>query len=283
MNPQKFDAFVEEVLALETSERIAKQRKIEDKTTIAEEKTWLSWAQGVENEGEDVLLAQVNAKTILTRQHTRLPVNSGIAWPRCLQVRYITETERAEKSTAETTTGETATEDDARISNEFDQRWLSKEFSGSILESSVAASSLSSAASTSASAAADKDAEEKVSKMNKNVVQNVRKAHNAWDKDKRHFTATIERSKTNANTRNCRFESELATMIARGDSLDATLVALEAKHIQGLDYNDADISSATMTCAELKVPNINIHINKTKQTKTKTKQKRKQKQKQNKN
>lgn len=38
------------------------------------------------------------------------------------------------------------------------------------------------------------------------VVQHIRKAHNAWDKGRREFTGTIDRSKEHENTKGCKFE-----------------------------------------------------------------------------
>ena len=56
-----FDAFVEEVINLQSKESVAKKRSIKETSSAEQTKEWLCWKEAADKEGEDVLLAQLKA------------------------------------------------------------------------------------------------------------------------------------------------------------------------------------------------------------------------------
>ena len=56
-----FDAFVEEVINLQSKESVAKKRSVKETSAAEQTKGWLCWKEAADKEGEDVLLAQLKA------------------------------------------------------------------------------------------------------------------------------------------------------------------------------------------------------------------------------
>jgi hypothetical protein len=210
---------------------------------------WMSWHEAETKDGYDVLFAQVQAGTLQTRPHPRLPASAAISWPRNLQVRYQTERELKIKSV--TDTDENIVEaDDAEASKSFDDAFAMRKLKVGVHPApSVTSSAASSLPDGMLGAAALPSAEEI---RDKACVQHIRKAHNAWDKAKREFQSVMAQSATHENTKGCKFEADLAMNLKKGDADDEDLVRLEQKFMRNERFTSDEVEHSARLSKELK-------------------------------
>ena len=87
-------------------------------------------------------------------------------------------------------------------------------------------------------------------------MQGVRKAHSACDNSNRKFAAMVAKSSSHDNTKGCKSEKDLQTIIDECKIEDDKLVHLEAKYLQGKSLDDNGITHgaevANMLMAKLK-------------------------------
>ena len=84
------------------------------------------------------------------------------------------------------------------------------------------------------------------------IAGHIRKAHNAWDRVRRELDATIAVSAVNVNTKGCKFERDLLTVVETGKDLDAQIVALEQKFMCDTRYSPEEIELAAECGRQLK-------------------------------
>lgn len=262
-NPSVFDDFVQSVISHDAKEKVVKKRMISDVTEEADEKEWIPWHLAETREGHDVLLEQVKSKTVESRRHTKLPADSSIPWPQNLQIRYIREWEKKSRSTTEDT--ESKVEDQSEeAGNDFDTMWQGRKLNmvpesratwntssqqGASLHSGGGSSVSNSLPEGMAPMLAPPSADEI---RDRAVVQHIRKAHNAWDRSRREFSSTILRSSECVNTKGCKFEADLNTIIAEGNMADDDLVKLEQKFLSGDRYQASEVEKAAGLTKDIK-------------------------------
>ena len=211
---------------------------------------WWPWAE--QKEGYECLLAQVKAGTIMARRHVRLPAESEIPWPRNQQVRYLTEKKQKSSGTGEfientrENEGQEAAND---FDTDFEGRQLNMVPTSKSESSAVTQTKRGSALPEGMSIATPPSSAEVRDKV---VEQHVRKVHNAWDKTKREFQATIDRSKNHVNTKGNKLEVELAKYIEEADQYDSQLVALEQKFLSNQRFSDDEVNSMGKLSTDVK-------------------------------
>ena len=80
----------------------------------------------------------------------------------------------------------------------------------------------------------------------------IQSAHESWDKTKRKWEGTVQRSQNNANTKDTQFERDLIQLIAKGVQLDEKNLALEKAYISQRPFTDKELTDGAARCAELK-------------------------------
>eukprot|EP00969_Alexandrium_andersonii_P081784 3605132-Alexandrium_andersonii.AAC.1 len=82
--------------------------------------------------------------------------------------------------------------------------------------------------------------------------RHIRKAHSAWDRARGDFAGAIMQSKTNENTKGCKFEKDLEVDIESGSQLDQELVHFEAKFARGERYTNEELERAATVTKNIK-------------------------------
>ena len=195
-------------------------------------------------------MEQVHARTVVLRKHPRLPKDTKIEWPYNQQVRYVSTRKKRRKKATEASVENIEVEG----AEEFDQfeaaysRFNLEHFAGE-KGTCTGEGSTSSAGSVDQWQPPPQQPEDVRDRL---VVAAARKAHTAWDKARREFEGVISHSRENANTKGCKFEKDLGSLIAEGNITDATIVAVEQKHVCGQQLTAAEVQSVATCGKDLK-------------------------------
>ena len=202
-----------------------------------------------------MLLAQVKANTIEHRHHPRVPKGS-VEWPYCLQVRLLKEMESKATNSIdmEQAIMEPGEESHAELATSFDERFCNQDIAWGLLRPRGGSAGSASEGSDNKSEApqpAD-TADNKKREKDKETAGHLRRAHQNWDRAFREFEAIHARSEGHPNTTGCRFQQELANVIATGKDVDFCMTELEKKHMKGEDFTDDDTATAAQKTQEMK-------------------------------
>jgi len=255
VSPAMFKAFVEKVMDYDAKGKVSKYRKISNMEVDLREAEWLSWEEAKNKEGAEVLLAQIEAKTVQSRVHPRLPASANIPYPQNLQIRYLSEKEQVRQSR----TDEEEYHVDVETAEAFDDFENKLKRPAKEIVETAASSSWATATATpkASSVAAESEfssqpalsAEEQ---RDRAAVAHVRKAHNAWDRCRREFEGVIEHSSVNLNTKGCKFESDLAALIEEGNAADASIIKLEQKFICDQRFSPTEVEDVVRIGKQIK-------------------------------
>ncbi len=254
VDPAGFDAFVDSVIALTPGDKIASKRTFQDVSRNKLDKEWVPWQEAARKEGEDVLLAQVRARTVEARPHPRLLPGSGIEWPKNLQIKYLSERDVSETVYVKEEESKKEIVDDMHpeASDKFDSRWsnreLAKAFSGPTL---VDTSSEASVATPGGSTAEDALRKAELLKQ-KTAIGHVRVAHRSWDSASREIQSLIKISAGHEYTRGCKFEDDMSKLIKEGQEIDDWLMALDLKFLRGDTLEPEELATAAGHTTSLK-------------------------------
>ena len=84
------------------------------------------------------------------------------------------------------------------------------------------------------------------------VVQLIRKAHSAWDRQKRSFQAAVAKSGGHQNTKGSAVEGQLKLVVSEGDTVDIALLELERFHMQGELWGHTQVQSVDGLLVDVK-------------------------------
>jgi hypothetical protein len=251
VNPQGFAKFVQQVIAYDVVDNTRKKRSIVNSEGTVEEVGWVAWAEAERTEGHDVLLAMVKAGMVDSRPHPRLPPGHAIPWPQSLQIRKISEKEVRKKTKVDTHESEVATTEE-QASDSFDTAWASaltpKEASAPSVTSSLP--SINSSLPEGMAASSVMPSADEV--RDKACVSHLRKAHNAWDRSKREFESVLMQSAQHVNTKGCKFEDTLKSLLTKGDGIDGDLRALEQKYMRNERFSQEEVEGSAAMSNDIK-------------------------------
>jgi len=162
--------------------------------------------------GEDILTEMVTAKTIASRPNAMLPPNTKIEWPRNLEVAALTESWNKKRKSIDATANEVA----AGSSTDFEKKFDEYQNIDKKMRASTGANT---AKNTPEDAGKPGVKKEEVSEQDKVALANIRKAHSAWDRSSREFSALVGKSAGHANTKGCKFQLDLQALIPQGITL----------------------------------------------------------------
>ena len=216
---------------------------------------WISFKEAADRDGEEVVLEMIEAGTIPSRKNPKLPPSSKVPYPKNMQVKYSVEKEVTHKRTRDETQLHEHHDPDAEAHEEFLKGFAKNKVDNrNAIDATrdVAQSSGLSSCSSDGTGSAPAKLEDEKAKL---AVQAIRKAHNSCDRAVREFDATVKKSSNHHNTKGCKFESDLKTIIRECRDFDDELVKLEAKYMQGLRFDDEDITmgAATVTSLQAKI------------------------------
>ena len=98
----------------------------------------------------------------------------------------------------------------------------------------------------------DEEAEQKQESDRDNVaICNLQKAHSLWDKSKRVWEGTLQKSATHENTNGCRFEALSKAAIVALDKVDSKNMEMEQKHLTGHKLTDDELKEAASRTTQL--------------------------------
>ena len=92
------------------------------------------------------------------------------------------------------------------------------------------------------------DAAEKASKV---AITQIKKAHSAWDRDRRDLAIIVEKSKGNDNTCGCRVQKQLEESLENGNALDEELLDCERSTKHGHVLSTKEILRSSEAAKEL--------------------------------
>ena len=261
-NPHMFNSYVNEVIAYDVTASVSKKRTIAKVNEKGAHGEWFGFKFAEQKEGYDVLVEQIRANLIEHRPHPRLPPNSAIQWPYNLQVRLVTEKDKAKKRSSEEESENimSQTTDDL---NDWEAKFTSFQLThfsnmgggngGSAPTDSQSQSTHPSQVSLPPGIEPMRQVEASADELrDRACVAHIRKAHNAWDKNKREFEGCITGSKKCPNTKGCKFETDLKECIDQGSACDASLVALEQKYLCNIRFSEAEVKMVSDVGAQLK-------------------------------
>jgi len=184
-------------------------RKTRDVTSTNEGGAWIPWKEAVAKYGEDILTEMVIAKTIASRTNAMLPPNSKIEWPRNLEVAALTESWNNKRMSIDETSNEVPAGSSTDFENKFDevQNMVKKMRADTGMIKKKTPED------------AGKPGALPIPEQDKVAVANIRKAHTAWDRNRREFSALISKSSSHANTKGCKFELDLQALVPQGITL----------------------------------------------------------------
>ena len=220
-------------------------REVKEEESVGKDGEWMPYKQAEGIEGAEALNEMIQAGTVTTRRHPRLPENSKIPYPYNQQVAYVKETWSKKRRVVDThTLSENAEATTANIES----------FMGDFNRESGAASSDMRVPVTKPITAGTKqkvDDQQVDADTLKVAVTSLRKGHSSWDRMKRDWLAVICKSENHQNTRGCKFESDLKHLMEHGDKLDKKICAMEGKHLTGVKLNADDIKESSAMTNEL--------------------------------
>ena len=85
----------------------------------------------------------------------------------------------------------------------------------------------------------------------KEALTNLRKAHSAWDRTKRDYTAVLDQSRKIESTKGSKFEKDIEAAIREGIELDSQICQLETQFISTKEFSNDDIEEGTRLGSEL--------------------------------
>ena len=83
-------------------------------------------------------------------------------------------------------------------------------------------------------------------------MKQLRDAHAKWDRSRRDWEAVNELASQSENTKGCKFEAELAGLLAEGKEIDAWMVCHEKKGIVNYKFTAGDAEAIKGKSAKLK-------------------------------
>ena len=181
---------------------LSQMHKTIDEKETNEGGTWLPWKEAVAKYGEDILTEMVIAKTIDSRHNAMLPASTKIEWPRNLEVAALTESWNNKRKSIDETSNEVA----AGSSTDFAKKFDEYQNMGKKMRTNTG---VNTAKRTPEDAGKTKVEKVEVSEQDKVAAANIRKAHSAWDRSRREFSALISKSSSHDNTKGCKFELDL--------------------------------------------------------------------------
>jgi hypothetical protein len=155
----------------------------------------------------------VIAKTIASRQNAMLPPTTKIEWPRNLEVASLTESWNNKRKSIDETSNEVA----AGSSTDFEKKFDEYQNMGKKMRADTDVNTAKKAHQDAGKPGVPK--KDEVSEQDKVAVANIRKAHSAWDRSRREFSALVSKSASHANTKGCKFELDLQALIPQGITL----------------------------------------------------------------
>ena len=238
-------------------------------TTVAKVKDegiegeWETFNAMAARDGHDLVIEMLEYGTLTSRVNPNLPPHTKIQHPFNLLVARVKQVWSSKKQgTVETThrTDEETNEDNAaEVQREYDSITGGVPGLGVPPKASVPAPAATPAplAGGGAPVAAgqeqetQKETKPELSERDKTVLVAIRKAHSMWDRNTRKWSADLDTSASNQNTRGTRPEGELSKIVQSCEGLHTTMMAVERKLTQNTSLTDKEIESVTKTMTAL--------------------------------
>ena len=224
-------------------------RVVTNEDTAGTTGEWEPWRKAANEIGEENLREMVESGTMVTRLDPRLPPNSKIQWPNNQQVAHVREvwSNLAKQTESKKEVSTKPQDEEGTKKSKKNLKRQKKNKKKKFQWQSRPSGSQPSPQLQVVNEAKDKQLKDKLEK-DKSVVAGIRRAHSAWDRQKRDWEALVEKSNQHPNTKGCKFESALSDLLAAGMTHDKVITAKESKHLRGEALSETDVAEALQEC-----------------------------------
>ncbi|CAK0911291.1 unnamed protein product [Prorocentrum cordatum] len=235
--------FVDEIMHTTTRQSAEFNNTLTRNETLKE---WTTFKKALEKYDEDVLMAMVRARTLETERDPAIPESLVVPWPKYLQVRLHSESERDRHDKGLQLTDNTNLDDDAYDEKYAEQSRGHNQQQGGQQQQQPPQQQQSLQTEPSVEKA----------KMPEAVavpVKAARAAHGYIDRFARELEAAIESSSKNENSKGCKIENDLGAMRGTLAAKDKELLTFEKKCVSsnGAGITGKEIQTAADLAKEI--------------------------------
>ncbi|CAK0830166.1 unnamed protein product, partial [Prorocentrum cordatum] len=214
---------------------------------------WMTFHGAASKDGEVAVKEMLRFGALKSRPNSKLPPDAELKWPCTLEVARA-----VEKWSDATTAKKSERVDDHEGWNQDEMEEFSKatkRLSAKVKDATIAASSSGAATPGGAAPQANDgtggQGAPPPAERDKVCVTNAKKSHTLWDRTRREWHALCVRSKSCENTRGCKIESDLETLLKELDALDQDIMGVETKFLSATALTDDDITTTANNVQQL--------------------------------